>query len=55
MFYAKKTEIMFFHEIRPDGHDLASQKLKYRLCVRFDPAAMILPEKKSEITFFREN
>jgi hypothetical protein len=51
MFYANKTEITVFPEIWPDGHDLARKKRQYRLCVRFDMAAMILREKNRNYVF----
>jgi hypothetical protein len=51
MSYAKKTEIMFFHENCPDDHDLGGKNPRLRFFVKIDPTTMI-SAKNTEITFF---
>jgi hypothetical protein len=44
-FTWKKTKIMFFSQIWPDGHDLWEKKSKLRFFVKFDSTTMNYREK----------
>jgi hypothetical protein len=39
--YAKETEITFFREILPEGHDLARKKTEIMFFMKADPTTMI--------------